>query len=451
MNEALLLLLLGLVAIPLVTTIQRPARIFEFPAFMAFTFAVFVLPQAVSLISFPGDIDAESVSAVLAMCCLCMFACIAGYRLAPSRLMVHWASRRIDLGKLFHAGVVFAVTGLGMRAVLAGTEVQYAGGTGGMTGTGTLVLFFQQLAYPGFAILLFCALRRPHLPLIAATLISLIVPLGDVVVGRRENLAILLLTIGLALFYERRVVPPRAAIAAALLFGMLAIPATYQYRQYAAAEDWAGVTNIDLVDNFKRFVGEESILELRNAAAVVESTRRLGSYQFGMGYWNHLVFRFVPAQLVGADLKRSLMFEVWDVTLGTESGFRFPRGSTMTGMGDTFAQFGWLGCLYFVFMAVLFKGLWQASLSRDAMFARVMYVLTVTSGMRAVTHWTADFLPGLIYFSVFVGLAGFYAAVPAAVATVGAGGVGRSVPGGATAWVPRRASYPGAGRPVGRA
>jgi uncharacterized membrane protein len=81
-------------------------------------------------------------------------------------------------------------------------------------------------------------------------------------------------------------------------------------------------------------------------------------------------------------------------------------------MGDTFEQFGWLGCVFFAIMGVLFKGIWQASLEKDALFARVLYVLSITSGMRAVTHWTMDFLPGLIYFAVFLGIARFYAGAP---------------------------------------
>ena len=108
------------------------------------------------------------------------------------------------------------------------------------------------------------------------------------------------------------------------------------------------------------------------------------------------------------------MFDVFDVgkTGGSETGIMFSRGSTITGMADTFMQFGWFGCLFFAFMGVLFKGMWAASLAPDAHFARLMYIMTITSGMRAVTHWTADFLPGLIFFGIFLGAAGIYAGVP---------------------------------------
>jgi len=413
MDAALFLLLIMLVAVPLAITIKKPVRIFEYPFFMAFAFAAFIVPQAFALIRFPGVVEQSSVTAVLLMSCFCMAACFLGYLFAPSALMLNWTSRPIDMQRLFRVGIVFIALAYAMGNTLSTTEVQYSE-TGGMTGIATIILFFGQLGYPGFAIALFCALRRPNLTHIAASLIGLYPLLRDVVIGRRENTAILVLTIVMAFFYERRTQPSRLMIILTLVFSMLAIPATTEYREHAGNNDWDSVRNMDLVENFRQFVSEETTLELRNGAAIIESTQQTGHYEIGKAYWNHLVFRFIPAQLVGKELKQALTFTTWDLAAneGTETGIRFPRGSTMTGMGDSYLQFGYLGCLFFAFMGVLFKGMWQASLFPDALFARLMYVMSFTSGMRAVTHWTLDFLPGLVYFAIFLGIAGMYAAVP---------------------------------------
>jgi hypothetical protein len=51
----------------------------------------------------------------------------------------------------------------------------------------------------------------------------------------------------------------------------------------------------------------------------------------------------------------------------------------------------------------VFKSLWQASLQRDAMFAQLLYIQTSTAAMRAVTHQTVDYLPGLTYNLLFIG------------------------------------------------
>jgi hypothetical protein len=408
-----LLILIGLVAVPLAMTIKKPACIFEYPFFMAFAFAVFIVPQAFSLIRFPGFVEQSSVDAVLLMACLCLIASFLGYQMAPSAFMLHWASRPVNMQRLLRAGLCFIVFAYLMLVLLSGMNIEYSE-AGGMTATATIVLFFWQLAYPGFAICLFCALRRPTLGTVVASIVGAYPPIQAVINGRRENAAMLALIIAGAFFYERRKAPPGVAIVVATIFAMLAIPATGEYRGYASDNDWNSIRQMDLVGSFERFLNEESVLELRNGAAIIESTRQTGNYQFGKAYWNHLVFRFVPAQLLGDDVKQALMFNVFDVAKagGSETGIEFSRGSTITGMGDTFEQFGWLGCVFFAIMGVLFKGIWQASLEKDALFARVLYVLSITSGMRAVTHWTMDFLPGLIYFAVFLGIARFYAGAP---------------------------------------
>lgn len=410
MQTILFVALCGLVAMPLAATLKRPVLSFEYPAFMAFAFAAFILPQAISLMRFPGSVQDESVTAVLTMACLCMGCCLAGYRLAPSRMAIRLASRPIDPERFFHVGIVFIVIGLAATATMSRIQVEYAEVTGGMTGTATLVLFFRQLAYPGFAIALFAALQRPTALRVMTCLAALYAPVLDVLIGRRENTAVLFLTVAMALYYERRIKPSRVAVFVVLVFSMLAIPATHQFRQYVGTDRLAEAAHLDLVGNFRTFLTEESALELRNGAAVIEAARDTGNFGLGRGYWNHLMFRYVPAQLVGVSAKEDLMFEGGgDQGESTEIGFRFARGTTVTGMGDAFGQFGWFGCLFFAFMAVLYKGMWQASLQPGALFARVLYVMTFTSGMRAVTHWTFDFLPGLFYFLIFLGLAGLYA------------------------------------------
>jgi hypothetical protein len=216
----------------------------------------------------------------------------------------------------------------------------------------------------------------------------------------------------LGLYFGRRIRPPRLLIPAAMVAAMLAIPATGTYRALRANRDWGGIRQMNLVENFKKFLTEESVLELRNAAAVIEATRKEGDYELGSFYWDHLVFRFVPAQILGPDFKRSLMIRPegrLQETAMTKTGFELSIGSTITGMGDTFQQFGWFGCLFFVLLAALFRSLWDASQQPGALFAQLLYMTTCTTAMRAVTHWTADFLPGLVYNGLFLGLAYLYA------------------------------------------
>jgi hypothetical protein len=96
--------------------------------------------------------------------------------------------------------------------------------------------------------------------------------------------------------------------------------------------------------------------------------------------------------------------------------YKIPVGSTLTGIGDSFREFWYFGALFFALLAIVFKSLWHACLRRDAIFAQLLYIQTSTAAMRAVTHQTVDYLPGLTYNLIFLGLVAFFARsrVPAA-------------------------------------
>jgi hypothetical protein len=403
-------LLLGLV---LPRVLARPETIYEYPQFMAAVFGIFILPQAVSLVRFPGAAPEEAVQRVLLMTSLCLGACFVGYGCGPKIDRVQPSFREVDLSKLFHAGLVFTGCGLFFSYVLGHTEVQVSE-TGGWTGPATIYQFFQQLCYLGFAICLVMAIRRPGLLAIGSTFVAAIVPVQSIIFGRREPAALFALTVGLTLFFQCGLRPSRWLIAGIILAAMVAIPATATYRRYQLQRDWEAVGQINLVENFKEFIDNESVLELRNGAMLIEAARRSGKYEYGAGYWDHLMFRFVPAQIVGERVKKALMLRPSRESLESELAamdYLNHTGSTVTGMGDSFQQFWYWGCLFFVALGAFFRSLWRASATSEAVLHQLLYVQSCTSAMRAVTHWTLDFLPGFAYSAIFLGLAAWYASV----------------------------------------
>jgi hypothetical protein len=168
----------------------------------------------------------------------------------------------------------------------------------------------------------------------------------------------------------------------------------------------------DFVDNFRQFLNKASVLELRNAAMIIDATQTTHDFGYGRAYWDQLVFRFVPAQIIGRDLKESLMFKPANRELDQgipQVRYKRTLGTTVTGVGDSFHEFWYFGALFFAVLAVIFKSLWEASLKRDAIFAQLLYIQTSTAAMRAVTHQTVDYLPGLAYNLLFLGLVAYYA------------------------------------------
>lgn len=412
MVELLFWTLVALLALALWKVFRRPERIYAYPYFMATVFAIFILPQAVSLLRFPGAAPGTAVQNVLLMTCLCLGACLGGEHFATNRPAVRKIFTNLDPQRLWHGGLLFAACGLGFSYVLAHMEVQ-TDEYGGWTGPATIYGFFQQLCFPGFAICLTVALSRPSMLSLGAALVAAIVPVQSILFGRREPAALFLLTIGLTFYFQFGLKPSRWLLALLVVFGVLAIPATATYRRFQRNSDWQSVRQMQLINNFKEFVNDESVLELRNAAMLIEATRRSGQYELGAGYWNHFIFRYVPGQWVGPAFKESLMIACPREKLDRELAamdYVNPPGSTVTGMGDAFQQFGYFGCLFFGALGVLFRNLRRAALDRKALFAQLLYMQSCTCAMRAVTHWTLDFLPGLTYNLLFLGAVAFYAA-----------------------------------------
>jgi hypothetical protein len=414
MLDFLFYLLIIAVVIPLVLVANKPARIFEYPYFMAAVFAVFILPQAYSLIQFPGGVKIGEIGDILLICTLCIVCCFLGYKLTPSFTMVRFISKPADPTRMFHVGLALTLVGIASIVLIPMQQIQF-GSRGGMTGIGTIYLFFAGLSFPGFAVFLqlirqkFTALR------LAGLLLSSLSPILSVYTGRREAAVIFFLSIAMTAYFSKRKAPSRIVIFSSLLFATLAIPATGAYRSLVQTGEVRRINRLDIVQNFKNFINQESILELRNAAAILESTRMEGRYGLGAGYWNQIVYRFIPAQIIGKEAKDALLIgaTVDRMYVGKLVGrYEIPAGSTRTGMADSYEQFGWLGCLFFAGVGMLFRSIWTAALYPHALFAQLFYIMICTSAMRSVTHQTVDFLPGVFYQLIFLGAAYLYARAP---------------------------------------
>lgn len=406
----------GLLIAILSVALYKPEKIYEYPYFMAVAFASFVLPQAISLIRFPGGVRDDGVADVLLMTCLCLGACWVGYQIRPLKFFQEKLVLPVNPDRMFHGGIVFIIISLFFSHMIDTLSFEERGGST-WTGVVTIYLFFASLIFPALVIVLSSALHKSSFIAWLAVAASIITPIEAAIFsGRRENTAQLILTIAITLYYQKHIKPPRLAIIAVIVGSMLAIPATATYRQIAAEGEWDQLRHLDLIDNFNHFINEESTLELRNAAFIIEATSDLHDYEYGAAYWDNMVFRFVPAQILGKSFKNGLM--IYSAEDEDEKdklarlAYSIPVGSTLTGMGDSFKQFGWFGCLFFALLGILFKNLYQATWMPHGLFAQMLYVLICCSAMRTVTHQTVDFLPGFTYNLMFLGVLYLYAHEP---------------------------------------
>jgi hypothetical protein len=400
-----------LVCIALVgTTIARPRLIYEYPYFMGATFTVFILPQAYAL--YGDQWGGIYLRMTMLMCFLCVVCCWLGYQRRPHPALLEKLNVPIDSGRFLAGGIVLVIISIFFSHRFGALSEEELSSQ--MTGIGTIYLFFAGLVYPGFAICFYCALKKRSVIGWVATVVAAVTPLqAAVFAGRREPTVLFLLTMGLSIFFLNGKAAPRWAIIVAIVAATLFIPSTGQYRELAREDPLQAIKQISFTEEFREALDPDAVSELKNATVLIAATDATGDYEFGAGYWNQIVFRFVPGQFLGGDFKNSLMIRgrQRDMSDFVEEvlGFRLPIGMTVTGVGDSFNEFGYFGCLFFALVGYLFKTLWTAANRPNGIVAQIVYIQITTSAMRAATHQTIDFLPGLMYGAIFIGLIAFFA------------------------------------------
>lgn len=385
--------------------LARPERVYQYPFFMGGIFVSFILPQAIALINNPGPVTQEALERVLLMACLCAAMCWIGYQLPTRSSLLKKFDISVDRKKLFYGGIVFVLIGYACTFLIFQLP-EAVRDNSQWTGIITIYTFFSSLVYPGFTIILLSTLQRPTLTKILLTAISAGLPIQAIVFfGRRESAAIFILAIGLCLYFFRRYVPPRWLAIAMIIVALLVIPLTGNYRSIAKTNNWEQVLELQPIENLHNFVEKGQSLEFRNAALLVDAASITGRYGYGTDYWNNFIFRFIPAQIVGKNLKDALQIKISISNYNFQKlyNYKIPAGSTFTGIADAFVQFNYFGSLFFLFSGYLFKHLWISAICRYSIVSQIFYVGLVTPAMISVTHATVRFPSDLLFYCIFLG------------------------------------------------
>jgi hypothetical protein len=383
-------------------------RIYQYPFFMGATFTAFILPQAISLVRNPEQIPTSAIQRVLIMSSLCAAMCWVGYQFPihpPQHSEQSWqfSSKRLRIAASFYViiGLFFwmLVYSLPQGRALSGQS----------TGIITIYFFFADLLGIGLVILLLEIFRNPGLINLLALTIAMIIPTYRILFfARREDTFFVILSLALAFYFIRHVVVPRSVTVIGILLAALMIFSIGQYRGLLAQGRWDLLYQVKPVETLQILVSgnSESDPELRNAALLIENTIETGQYGWGTGYWDIFIFRWIPAQLVGADFKAGLQLKLADNAINRQQiyeayNFYSPVGSTSTGIGDSFSQFDYFGSFVFAALAIFFKYLWIKAANHKVFIAQAAYMLLSVKAMLALTHNTANFPSDLIYYALF--------------------------------------------------
>jgi hypothetical protein len=279
----------------------------------------------------------------------------------------------------------------------------------------TIIAFFLNLSATSLYLSLLLALReRSTLAFILAGA-NILLTGAIAFVGIRRGV---LIDFGIAAiaalwFGARRRVP--FAVLAAGVIGMALVTYAIGPLRSAASEiaqrtgNSAGLLNPEVWKQVD-FAGEiedaaRQAPDFSNAVHLIDYANRRGEFTYGRLSWDALVFQWVPAQLLGADFKNGLMFRQgvdWE-QIEANYGYGTIGGTTSTGFGFAYKEFGPFGFLYFLLIGILMGRLWPRADAGDV-WAQALYVSFAGLALHSVTHhamWLIVKIP-LFLLAVFV-------------------------------------------------
>jgi hypothetical protein len=395
-----LLIALGAVcAFLLVQGMLRRGAIYEYPFLAGAVFAGFALPQLIGL-SHDRFLPAGALVGTLIVAISSALMCWLGAKVAlPPRQPSPWI---YDDRRMLIVSAGLSLLGAYFYHAISRLPEEMTQNTQ-WTGLPVAYLFFARMLTYGFALsVLLFARNGSRLALIIALYGATFYLDRIVIGGRRQDTGEFFLMILLAWWFQRNRCIPRPLMLAGLILGALFVNSVGDYR--ALSSDSNGpklneVSNIDFLGNLSQLT-EHGGPELTNAVYAIAGVDRTLEFDFGIYHWNQLVFAYVPAQLVGAELKSSLYLPL-AVPAYEEFLYTPPLGSTQTGFSDAYQSFWYFGCLKFFLIAFVMQKLWWAA--RDGnLLAQLLYMLMPMAALEAITHTTQNFVGPWVHIGIFL-------------------------------------------------
>lgn len=393
----------------------RPIRFYLFPGIMTAVFIGYILPQMIAVTQHRLIADSDEFLKLQIMAILCLAACWLGYQIPPATQLARLLPKRLNEDRLLIAGYCLWIVGITFWLLMrrAWTNPDYRTAEGTMTGIVTIYLFFSMMIYPAMAIAVTCLHRKPNTLTMALFGLTLIRPAMDIVLaGRRESAGLTILILMMGMLFQRGWVVPRVLLVLVVIAGAVLVPVISEYRALVSQRGIEGILEFSPVEVYQQKFDNLLAIEIIYACRVVRNTDQTGQYGYGAGYWNTLVFRLVPAQLVGKSVKDSLTIDSSKAEVSENDRNPFFVGVVMTGLADSYHEFSYFGALFFVGLAWFYRSLWHAAVTQRMISAQLVYMTTMIAAMRSLTHQTYDFLPGMIEQTAFLTVAFLLAALP---------------------------------------
>ena len=252
---------------------------------------------------------------------------------------------------------------------------------GQWTGIITIYVFFSQLLTIGFIVAVILQLKQTSKTTIAICLIGLIFYFDRIVMhGRRSSMIELFLIVTLSLWFKKGFSAPRWLIVLIVGIGVLVVNSIGDYRSTMLEKDrtsWTGagvdqILEIDFIGNLKQSF-QEGGYDVVNAVYLIDQVDRDLDFDFGASFYNSWVVRYVPAQIVGKDIKNAMLL---DFVSDPHSvlGNNFRTGTTLTGFAEVFRSFWYFGAAIFYLIGMIASKFYRASLNQET-HSQIIFLL----------------------------------------------------------------------------
>jgi oligosaccharide repeat unit polymerase len=379
-----LFIVLGVTLAIFVRELIRKEGIYELPFIASSVYLGWVIPQLVGL-QFDQSLPDGSLLITCLYAALCLLALEFGNRAgrAPFRFPV----QHLDNNLLFPVAIALSIAGaVFYLLVRVNAETATIDSGGQWSGEITIWSFFSRLLTFGLVVSIAGLLQRPSKGWWVLIAFNALFYVDRIISGgRRSELAELMLIASFIALFRYNIRVPRTLVLVALVAGTLFINGIGEYR--ARAQDripsLSDIAEIDFIGNMVALT-QQGGEELRNATMTIDASLTSSEYNLGGGLWNSLVHHYVPAQIVGADIKSALTLDLPN-PLYELHGYTPYTGSTYTGIGDSFAAFSFFGAALFYFYGWFYQRLFVTAKSGSAVAMLILLVM-ITPALLSITH-----------------------------------------------------------------
>ncbi len=412
--DLLSLFIFGVVNLVMVVSyLRQKGQYCQFPFWAGIISLGFFFTQAVGGLAHVRQFPAGAYSAGMLSATLCMLALWIGFELAIQRSSnrTSWLSPAFNVERLYYAGVFFAITGIFFQWKLWSLPEELLN-MSQWSGATVKYNFFASLFQFGLITMwiLYLDQRKLLNTRILVFLIPCLLLLADAAIlrGRRAGMMNMCAYIVVGSWLVRRIAMPRWMLVLALVGGLIWVNSVSVYRSIMLDEDRTFSERLSIASQADYLSASKEAMEKSNIEFVNYINFRYicakhALHDYGAWHWNNLVFNYVPAQLFGAQFKRSICFkEEINAKIThlarSELNHVASTGSTVTGFMDAYRSFGWLGFMKFGLIGWLMGILYRRAM-QGFFLGQLLYVYFLSDAMHAITHSTGQLLfSSWVYF-----------------------------------------------------